>query len=50
MAGEPLPEAEQIEPLRADLFRFDLTLEAGEDGEWRLVTADWGRAGAADFF
>ena len=49
MAGEPIPTADEIGTLRADLFRFDITLAAGDDGKWRLVTASWGRAGPADF-
>jgi hypothetical protein len=49
MAGEPIPTADEIGTLRADLFRFDITLAAGADGKWRLVTASWGRAGPADF-
>ena len=49
MAGEPIPTEAEIVPLRADLFRFSLTLTAGDDGKWRLVAAAWGRARPADF-
>lgn len=50
MAGEPIPSADRIDPLRADFYRFELTLAREDKGEWKLVTARWGRAGVADFF
>ena len=50
MAGEPIPSPESIDPLRADLYRFDLSLSRGQGGEWLLVGARWGRAGPGDFF
>lgn len=50
MAGEPIPSAERLEVLRADLYRFDLSL-AGENGSsWQVREARWHRAGPRDFF
>lgn len=50
MAGEPIPSPDRIDALNADLFRFELTLLLEDSGEWRLVTARWGRARGSDFF
>ncbi len=48
MAGRPIPDAAALVGLRADLYRFDFEL-AAEDGDWRVRSADWRRADAADF-
>lgn len=45
MAGRPLPErpdADALRALRADVLRFELELVL-EDGDWRVVAADWRR-------
>lgn len=48
MAGQPISDAEELERLRADLHRFEITL-ARENREWRVVRAEWRRAEFADF-
>jgi hypothetical protein len=42
MAGSAAESADWARAdLRADLYRFELTLEREDDGEWRLIRADW---------
>ncbi|MEW6331053.1 MAG: hypothetical protein AB1560_06320 [Pseudomonadota bacterium] len=48
MAGQPITDTEQLERLRADLHRFEITL-ARESGEWKVIRAEWRRAEFADF-
>ena len=48
MAGQPIPDAQQLERLHADLHRFDITL-AREDKEWKVIRAEWRRAEFSDF-
>jgi hypothetical protein len=48
MAGQPISDAEELERLRADLHRFEITL-AQENGEWKVMRAEWRRAEFADF-
>lgn len=48
MAGQPIADAAELERLRADLYRFDISL-ARENGEWRVTRAEWRRAEFADF-
>lgn len=48
MAGQPISGAGDLERLRADLHRFDITL-ARENGEWKVTRAEWRRAEFADF-
>lgn len=49
MAGRPIPAPEALAGMRADLFRFDFRFEEEMGSEWRLVRADWRRAGREDF-
>ena len=49
MAGQPIAGAEELERLRADLHRFEITL-AGENKEWKVIRAEWRRAEPGDFF
>jgi hypothetical protein len=48
MAGQPISGAEELERLRADLHRFEITL-ARENREWKVMRAEWRRAEFADF-
>jgi len=48
MAGQPIAGAEELERLRADLHRFEITL-ASENKEWKVIRAEWRRAEFADF-
>jgi hypothetical protein len=48
MAGQPISNAEELERLRADLHRFEISL-AREKGEWKVTRAEWRRADFADF-
>lgn len=48
MAGQPIADAGQLERLRADLHRFEITL-ADENKEWKVIRAEWRRAEFADF-
>lgn len=49
MAGTPIPGAEELRRIRADLYRFDVLLEEAAGGRWRLASAQWRRASPADF-
>jgi hypothetical protein len=49
MAGEPIPSPTELAVIRADLYRFDFSLEGGGREPWRLVRASWRRAKPADF-
>lgn len=48
MAGQPIPVAEQLERVRADLHRFEITW-ARENRQWRVIRAEWRRAEFSDF-
>ncbi|HKQ30369.1 MAG TPA: hypothetical protein VJS66_03695 [Burkholderiales bacterium] len=48
MAAQPVPSAEALERLRADLYRFDLTF-VREGDAWRVVGAEWRPAELGDF-
>lgn len=48
MAGQPIADAGQLERLRADLHRFEITL-VDENKEWKVIRAEWRRAEFADF-
>ena len=48
MAGQPISGAQELERLRADLHRFEITL-ASENREWKVIRAEWRRAELADF-
>jgi hypothetical protein len=49
MAGRPIPGAADLPIVRADLYRFDLTL-AKEGRAWRVTAASWRPATLNDFF
>jgi hypothetical protein len=49
MAGQPIAGAQELERLRADLHRFEITL-ASENKEWKVIRAEWRRAEPGDFF
>ncbi len=48
MAGRPIPSADDLPSLRADLYRFDLTL-VDERGTWRVTKSAWRPAVLRDF-
>ncbi|HTO05956.1 MAG TPA: hypothetical protein VMR86_02780 [Myxococcota bacterium] len=48
MAGTPIADASALHGVHADLYRFDLRLR-NEDGHWRVTSAEWQPASAADF-
>lgn len=48
MAGTPIESAEWLDSLRADLYRFEVTLRE-EDGAWRVTAASWSPATSEDF-
>jgi hypothetical protein len=48
MAGGPIKNGQELERLHADLNRFVITL-AREDGEWKVIGAEWRRAEPGDF-
>ena len=48
MAGQPISAVEELERVRADLHRFEITWMR-ENGEWRVTRAEWRRAEFADF-
>ena len=49
MAGQPISGARELDRLRADLHRFEITL-ASENKEWKVIRAEWRRAESGDFF
>jgi hypothetical protein len=49
MAGQDVSGPDALRNIRADLYFFDLDL-AHEEGEWRVVRADWRPAGWEEFF
>lgn len=48
MAAQPVASVDELERLRADLFRFEITF-VDEGGEWRAISAEWRRAEFVDF-
>jgi hypothetical protein len=48
MAGRPIPGADALTQLRANLYRFDFALEDGGES-WQVTRADWRPAEARDF-
>jgi hypothetical protein len=48
MAGVPIDGPEALVSLSASLYRFDLVLR-DEDGDWRVVSAQWRPAAVSDF-
>ena len=49
MAGQPISGPRELERLRADLHRFEITL-INENKEWKVIRAEWRRAEPGDFF
>ena len=48
MAGVPVTSVDQLVLVRADLYRFDLSLKL-EDGDWRVASGSWHQARLEDF-
>lgn len=48
MSGMPVESVETLVSVKADLYRFDVSL-ATLDGDWRVRTASWERATEAAF-
>lgn len=48
MAGQQISAVEELERIRADLHRFEISL-ARENAEWKVIRAEWRRAEFADF-
>ena len=48
MAGDPVEKSESLIDLNADLYRFDIQLEA-EGNDWLISSARWQRARVEDF-
>lgn len=48
MAGQPIAGTQELERLRADLHRFEITL-VNENREWKVIRAEWRRAEPGDF-
>lgn len=49
MAAKPIPNIDQLTRIRADLYRFDLSIRDEGSGDWRVTRAAWRHATAADF-
>jgi hypothetical protein len=47
MAGRPPVDSAELSPIRANVYRFQLTL-ADEDSEWRVLHAQWQPAQPSD--
>jgi hypothetical protein len=48
MAGQPISGPDELDRIRADVYRFELSLSR-EDGEWKVSRAEWRRTELADF-
>lgn len=48
-AGQPIPGTEDLLRVRADLFRFDITLADKGKGDWKVIRAQWRRVELKDF-
>ena len=48
-AGQPIRGTEELVALRADLFRFDITLADKGKGDWKVTRAQWRRVELKDF-
>jgi hypothetical protein len=48
-AGQPIRGTEELGALRADLFRFDITLADKDKGDWKVTRAQWRRVELKDF-
>ena len=48
MAAQPVADVDELERLRADLFRFELEF-VKEGDDWRVARAQWRRVDFADF-
>jgi len=48
LAGQPIRDPAALPELRADLYRFALTLR-DEGGDWRVTSAEWHPATLLDF-
>jgi hypothetical protein len=49
MAGTAIPDAEVLATVRADLYRFSVSLREEEPGTWRVTSATWHPASRDDF-
>jgi len=49
LAGRPIPDTAALATVRADLYRFDVTLREEEPDAWRVVSAEWKPATLGDF-
>ena len=50
MASTPLKVAEDLARVRADAYRFDLTLARGKGEDWQVSAAAWQPARPEDLF
>jgi hypothetical protein len=41
MAGQPVNDPKDLMQLTADVYRFEIELQAGEDGVFRTRKGDW---------
>jgi hypothetical protein len=49
MAGTAIPDADVLATVRADLYRFTVSLREEEPGVWRVTSASWRPAALEDF-
>ena len=49
LAGTAIPDADVLATVRADFYRFDVTLREEEPGTWRVTSAQWRPAALDDF-
>lgn len=49
MAGTAIPDADVLATVRADLYRFTVSLHEEEPGTWRVTSATWHPATREDF-
>ena len=49
MAGQPVSNPDDLALVTADFYRFEIDLQAGEDGIFRTVRGDWESVGPEQF-
>ena len=49
MAGQPVSGPQDLVDIRADIYRFEIDLQAGEDGVFRTTRGDWRPVGPEQY-
>lgn len=49
MAGQPVSGPQDLVNIRADIYRFEIDLQTGEDGVFRTINGDWRPVGPEQY-